>query len=785
MLATPSLFSRIGGRLALIGAGLLALTIAAVFVALLQIATSLDREALQRTTKAVETALASRRLALERTIVDYAAWGEAYRHLNASTDLDWAYTRGNLGASLYADFEIDGVLVVDPDGRTTYAVMDGELSDVSLDAVLGDAGAELVQQARSAPENETVPVSSYLAVGAENLLVATAAFSTAEDSQIEPVPGPASVLVFIDRLSVPKLLALGEQFAVPALRSASPPYSAVHLTVPALTSREAVFAWTPPRPGQELLKAVLPWLGVGTALLAITTLIAYRHAMIAARAIDEGRKNLFESEARFRDIAEAASDWMWETDPKLRLTYLSDRYFTITGRDRNEVLGTPLGDFLLTDIDEVTALWEPASPGKLPDVVCTYLESGGSSRIGRISGKPVLDQKGAIVGYRGTVTDITDETAAIREIDHLARHDPTTGLANRAMLEDYLGSVVGATRAQSIALICLDLDDFKSVNESKGHRTGDEVLAEFAHRLQAMVPPNDLVARPGGDEFAVALTVEDELDASKWCEAFLSTIECPITLDGNELRFGATGGIALFPKDATTADDLLRKADIALVEAKRARRGSYRFFSEDLNEAVVDRAQLRSDLRTAVIETQFVLHYQPRFDTRSLEPTGVEALIRWNHPVRGLMQPSTFIGAAEESGVIDAIGAWALETACREIEPLGDLRVSINVSPVQIRNPQAFSATVFHALKTTGLAADRLELELTEYALLDEIVESRELFRALKSRGIQLALDDFGTGYSSLGNLRGFPFDRIKLDQSFVKESEYSASARSIVGALF
>ena len=782
MPASPRLFSRIGGQLALVGACLLALTSAAVFLALLQIAASLDREALKRTSRAVGSALASRQFALERTLVDYAAWGAAYENLSASTNADWAYTRGNLGASLYTDFDIDGVLAIDPSGRTTYAVTNGELSGASLDAVLGDAANELVQLARSAPENETVPVSSYLAVGGVNMLVATAAFSTAEDTEIDPVPGPATVLVFIDKLSDTKLLALGEQFAIPELRSDYPPYSAVHLTAPAAMGEAAVFAWSPPEPGKELLNSILPWLAAGATLLAVTTFIAYRNAMIAARSIDEGRKHLFESEARFRDIAESASDWMWETDAELVVVYASDRLSDVTGREMSEILGQPLANFLEVDAQKVVRIWGN-STGRAAEVACTYLDSTGSCRVGRVCGKPVFDVDGSITGYRGTVTDITEETAALEEVSRLSRHDPTTGLSNRTKFEAYLDSLTECYGANPVALVCLDLDDFKSLNESRGYKAGDRALAETADRLQAITPPYAMIARLGSDEFAVALPVDDEKHASDCCASLLSALEQPLPMaDG--FRLGATAGISLFPKDAGTAEGLLRKADIALVEAKRVRRGGFKFFSDDLNEVALERAFLRTDLRTAVVEKQFVLHYQPKFDPRSLKPTGVEALVRWNHPVRGLIQPSAFIGAAEEFGFIDAIGAWALETACREIHPLGELPVSVNVSPVQIRNQEAFFEAVAHALEATDFSPSRLELELTEYALFDEIVESRELFYSLKARGIKLALDDFGTGYSSLGNLRGFPFDRVKLDKSFVSGSECSESARSVAEAV-
>lgn len=775
---------RISNRFGLIGAALLAVTLGVVFVGLVQIARSLDTDAFRRTTRAVETALDTRRSVLERTIVDYAAWGEAYRHLSATTDTDWAFTRGNLGASLYTDFEINAVLVVDPAGQTTYSVTDGERSDTSLEAVLGEVGARLVAEARAAPENETVPVSSYAVYDDRPVLVAAAAFSTADDVDVTPVPGPGAVLVFVDVLDRDKLLALGERFSVPYLHTASLPYPPAHLTLPTPTGDAFVVAWSPPRPGKDLLEWVLPWLVAGTILLAGTTLVTLRSARTAARAIEKGRADLLASETRFRDIAEAASDWLWETYPDFSLRYLSDRFSVITGHDRREFEGRHLDDFLFPESGTLARLWADTSVERFPDIVCTYLTRKGESRICRLCGKPVFGADGTLNGYRGTATDITEEVAAHKQIEHLARHDAVTGLANRMMFEDYVANLIQSTRPRLTALISLGLDSFKALNDSRGYQVGDAALAEFADRLERVVPADALLARLGGDEFGIAVPIEDELQASTWSESLLRAVEQPLFLRGSEIRLGASVGIALFPKDARSPEDLLRKADIALLEAKRTKRGSYCYFSSDLNDAVIKRAQLHSDLRRAVMEQQFVLHYQPRFDAQSGDLTGVEALIRWNHPVRGMILPSDFIGEAEKTGMIDQIGACVLEKACRDIQPLAGVHVSVNVSPVQIRHPDTCFAAVQHALQESGLERSRLELELTEYALVDEIEESRDLLHRLKSEGIGLALDDFGTGYSSLGNLRGFPFDRIKLDQSFVRELETSESAKSIVEAV-
>ncbi len=775
--------AKAGGRLALAAAGLLGVTIAVAFAALVQIATALNEQAARQTASAMETALTTRRILLERILVDNAAWGSAYEHLSLTTDVDWAYARGNLGASLHPDYHVDALLVVDPQDKTTYSVIAGQLSQTSHLDVLQGAGQALIRQARSAPFNATVPVSTYIAGSDAHLLVAAAAFSTAEDSHVTPAPGPASVLIFVDRLDRAELRQIASAHGLSDLRATKSGEPAVQLELPSQFSENAAFAWTPPRPGRALLENTLPWLATSSLLLAICTAFGFRHIRGTARAIEESRHQLIESQARFRDIAEAASDWMWETDARLRIVYVSDRFSVVTGRDKSEILGQPLGDFIEADIQKIIDLWGRKTDGRVADILCAYLDNAGLNRVGRICGKPVRNHDGDITGYRGTVTDITEETEALQEVQRLSRHDPTTGLSNRSRLEAYLDGLTECYGANPIALVCLDLDDFRSLNETRGYKVGDRALAEVAGRLLATAPKDAMIARLGSDEFAIALPVEDEAHADAWCASLLSTLEQPVNGD-SDVRLGATAGVALFPRDAGSAGDLLRKADIALVNAKRGKRGGYRFFSEDLNEAVLERALLRADLRTAIVENQFVLHYQPKFDPRSLKPSGVEALIRWVHPVRGMIQPSIFIPAAEESGLIDAIGAWALETACREILPLCDLPVSVNVSPVQVRNQEAFSEAVAHALDTTGLPPSRLELELTENALFDEIVESRELFYSLKAGGIRLSLDDFGTGYSSLGNLRGFPFDRVKLDKLFVSQSECSETARSVARAV-
>jgi predicted signal transduction protein with EAL and GGDEF domain len=292
-----------------------------------------------------------------------------------------------------------------------------------------------------------------------------------------------------------------------------------------------------------------------------------------------------------------------------------------------------------------------------------------------------------------------------------------------------------------------------------------------------------VVARVGGDEFVLAAPGFGHDTAARLGARIVETISEPIDLDGSEVTIGASVGIARSPADATDSGELVRKADIALYEAKNDGRGVFRFFTPEMNEAILERRRLETDLRRAVRSGEFVLHFQPRVDARTLRLTGLEALVRWQHPERGLLPPSAFIGLAEEIGLIIPLGEWVLEEACATVAPYPDLAVSVNVSPAQFI-AEGLPQMVATALKRTGLPATRLELELTESVLLEDTVRARRTLDALKRLGVRLSMDDFGTGYSSIGYLRSFPFDAIKIDRQFVGDLGKEGDARSIIQAI-
>jgi diguanylate cyclase (GGDEF)-like protein len=372
--------------------------------------------------------------------------------------------------------------------------------------------------------------------------------------------------------------------------------------------------------------------------------------------------------------------------------------------------------------------------------------------------------------------------AAHAKAEHMTVHDVLTGLPNRAMLMDH---VDGELRNGGVctALLYMDLDRFKPINDALGHEAGDQVLAELAKRLKSTIRDGDLVARVAGDEFALAACLSGPEEAEGLCRRLGDAVARPFSIGGNEVKIGMSIGAALAPGDARTAADLMQRADLAMHQAKRERRGSYQFFSPEMNELVHIRQTLETDLRRATQAGEFELHFQPRFDTRTLKPISVEALLRWQHPERGMISPAHFIPLAEETGLIQEIGAWALKHACSVIAPYEGIGVSVNISPVQFRSP-GLADLVASILEETKLPPHRLELELTEGVLLENTEMAQAVLNSLKKIGVTLAMDDFGTGYSSLGYLQHFPFDRLKIDRAFVSQLTARDSSRPIVQAI-
>jgi diguanylate cyclase (GGDEF)-like protein/PAS domain S-box-containing protein len=402
----------------------------------------------------------------------------------------------------------------------------------------------------------------------------------------------------------------------------------------------------------------------------------------------------------------------------------------------------------------------------------------------------VRDTAGQIVNYVCVFSDVSKIKDAEQRLDYLVYHDPLTDLPNRSRLSEQLRAAISRAErlGTSVALLYLDLDNFKHVNDTLGHEEGDRLLRSMAARLQACVRGKDAVARLGGDEFVVLLEdVREANEAARVAEKILNAMSAPFELSGFELRMRASIGISLWPQHGESAEALLKAADAAMYRAKSSGRGRYEFFSPDLTEQALERLTLEHALRDPRLTDQLVLYYQPQFSVKTGGLVGAEALIRWQHPVRGLLPPDAFVPLAEEAGLIEGIGEWVLRTACAQARRWLDaghppFRMAINVSAYQIRNERIVEV-VRSALGDARLDPRLLELEVTEGAL-QTVVEAADILGRLKALGVQLALDDFGTGYSALSSLKLLPFDRLKIDRSFIRDLEQDPDDRALARAI-
>jgi diguanylate cyclase (GGDEF)-like protein len=408
-------------------------------------------------------------------------------------------------------------------------------------------------------------------------------------------------------------------------------------------------------------------------------------------------------------------------------------------------------------------LWEERTKLMSEGGVAPHLYEFSDGRVVACLYSPAVD--GRLVA---TYEDITERRQAEAKIIHMARHDALTNLPNRILFQDKM--VQALDRGDELAVMFLDLDRFKGVNDSLGHSVGDALLCAVTERLQRVVPGADTVARLGGDEFAIVQSNATPTDASELAARIIDTLVEPFDVLGHQVIIGTSIGIALAPADGNEPDQLLRNADMALYRAKAEGRGTYHFFQSEMDAQMQERRKLELDLRKALLAEEFELYYQPLVEVASGEVSGFEALIRWNHPERGIVLPDAFIPVAEEIGLIVPLGDWVLKQACRDATTWPErLTVAVNLSAVQFRNP-ALTLSVVSALGQSGLAASRLELEITESVLLQDdraVLDALHQFRGL---GVRICMDDFGTGYSSLSYLRSFPFDKIKIDRSFIRE---------------
>ncbi len=490
-----------------------------------------------------------------------------------------------------------------------------------------------------------------------------------------------------------------------------------------------------------------------------------------------------------RDFEADSSDWLWETDADGTHRRSLDRFAKSIGCNREELEGKTwqelLQQLLLNDMQTKAArtFFEQFETGEgMSDVVLTF-GPPGDERHWKISSRAHRTSDGRIAGWHGVVSDVTNEKQAQDKVVFLAHYDGLTGLPNRAKFRDEFNAAVDRRPAYA-CLLYVDLDGFKAVNDTLGHATGDMLLKAVARRLTSLLAADDIISRHGGDEFVLFCSTSGKQQARDFAQNLCKLLAQPFNIYEQEILIGASVGVAALGSDGATLEDLLRHADLALYRAKESGRNQVKFFEPAMDQRERDKQLLKLELRRALANHEFHLHYQPIVDMAEKRVRAYEALLRWNHPERGNIPPMEFIPAAEESGFIVEIGAWALNEACREATTWNsDVRVAVNLSAVQIKNASLLP-TVVNALAHSGLQPQRLELEVTETALVADKTAAFAALTALHALGVSIALDDFGTGYSSLAYLHEFPFDKIKIDRSFVQSCELRHQSAAVVNAV-
>jgi diguanylate cyclase (GGDEF)-like protein/PAS domain S-box-containing protein len=509
----------------------------------------------------------------------------------------------------------------------------------------------------------------------------------------------------------------------------------------------------------------------------------------------EREAELRRSETRYRLVSEAAQDVIWDWDMRTDERLFPERLY--------EMLGYPLGS--IRTEEQWQELQHPEDRLCVRDALRDHLE--GASPVYkaefrvrredqeyiwlRASGKAIFDAGGMPVEMVGAYTDITEEERQKKRLDRLAYYDSLTGLPNRIKLREDVTRIILDIREENgtLCLMFIDMDNFKYVNDSFGHNEGDELLKQIACRIQGFLPEDGYISRLGGDEFVIVLTgAMSEARAVNIADELQESIREPYYILGNQFFITFSMGIVLYPRDGADFDNLLKNADTAMYSSKETGKSKYTFFSEDMNQSVVKRMRLYSQLRNAMDRKEFELYYQPQIHVKTSEIRGFEALIRWNNPVEGLVSPAKFIQACEETGLIVPLGLWVLETACLKAKDfiasgLEDMIMSVNISVVQLIQGN-FTESIREILRKTGLDPSHLELEVTESILIESIDMHIEKLRELKKIGIHIALDDFGSGYSSLNYLRRLPLNVLKIDKSFIDFIHTDTESEGLVATI-
>jgi diguanylate cyclase (GGDEF)-like protein/PAS domain S-box-containing protein len=507
---------------------------------------------------------------------------------------------------------------------------------------------------------------------------------------------------------------------------------------------------------------------------------------------------LFSEKERAQVTLDSIGDAVLSTDVQGRVTYLNVVAEKITGWTREEATGKDIDDiFVIIDGSTRepcanplrTAIRKNKTVALTPN--CILIRRDGTEFAIDDSAAPIHDQHGVTTGAVIVFHDVSVARAMGAGISHLAQHDILTNLPNRTLMQDRLTQTIAAASRNDlrIAVLFLDLDGFKHINDSLGHATGDRLLQLVAKRLLAAVRTSDTVSRLGGDEFVILLSqVAHAGDAGVKAGKILSALSAPFEMDQITLQVTGSIGVSTYPEDGQSAELLIKNADLAMYQAKEKGRSNYQFFEKGMNVRVMERQSIEENLRFALERNEFVMHYQPKIDLKTGGITGVEALVRWQHPERGLVGPLQFISVAEDCGLMLPIGKWVLREACQQAKAWQDaglppVEIAVNVSSVEFRNEE-FLEGVSTILKETDLEPRYLELELTESVLMHHAEFSVPVLQKLKAMGVRLAIDDFGTGYSSLSYLRQFPIDTLKVDQSFIHEINADTDEATIISAV-
>lgn len=532
----------------------------------------------------------------------------------------------------------------------------------------------------------------------------------------------------------------------------------------------------------------------GSALGRFRSLLGAGKGDDGARASDTSGSAPSSQELRqalmlLRDYEASGLGWFWSSDGEGRITYLSETVAQRLGRPREELIGQPIQSLFILDRDD-----DDTVERTLPLILSarkTFADlpvraaSDNTEVWWSISGRPQLTSDGTFTGYRGNGTDITATRQNQKDASRLAQYDSLTGLANRHRMGKRLGATLTAYQSakRACAVMMIDLDRFKAVNDTLGHPAGDELLKQVAQRLQRVVPDKNCeIGRLGGDEFQIMLPdIDDRGRLGEIAKTIITMVSQPYQIEGSRCVIGASVGIAIAPYDGINSEEVVRSADLALYASKGGGRGQFRFYSSDLHAEAARRRQIEEDLRDALGKGEMRVAYQPIIDTKTNKVVTLEAFSRWEHPDLGDVPPGIFIPIAEESNLIGMLGDWVLKQACVDAAQWpGSVRVAVNVSAAQFSNP-GFASVVAQALAHSELPPERLELELTESVFLNDGAATEEMFIALKMLGVRLALDDFGTGYSSLSYLQSAPFDKIKIDKSFIRGITDPASRNNAI----